>query len=399
MHIPSRRHFLKNAAILSPVFTFLPSYLTAGAQSKFRIAFIGAGPWGQQYLKQALQHKDLDVKAICETDPVAVNKSLELFKQAGSFQPDIYRDNYKTLLSRKDIDAVVIAAPWHRHYSIAKAAMLAGKHVACGSVMGTTFEEHLDIVRISERTRCQYFTLDEHSYRPDLLAITNMAQEGVFGELESIHAGASHHVLPATHNKAALSYPVYPAAAVARILGLQNENAYVSLQVVRQKQQYVMNKPLPKKEHTRLFFTSGDVSAICITTQQGQKVWLQMDAGEKQPVSTGFRVNGSNGSWVDLFNHIYLKDSSPVNQTWEPGKPYINQYEEPADLSRYKQVEEGNGYAMALQDFAGVMQQRNELSVYAAATNSIIAPMAALSVQGGGATVQFPKFRKPNYTN
>ncbi|UPK68280.1 Gfo/Idh/MocA family protein [Chitinophaga filiformis] len=394
MHIQSRRHFLKNAAILSPVLTFFPSYLTAGKGSKFRIAFIGTGMWGQQYLKQALQHKDLDVRAISETDPAAINRSLELFREAGHSHPDIYRDNYQTLLARQDIDAVVIAAPWHQHYSIAKAAMLAGKHVACGAVMGTTLEEHQDIVRISEQTRCQYFTLDEHSYRSDLLAVTNMAQEGVFGDLQSIHAGASPHVLAAEQDKEALSYPVYPAAAVARLLNLK-ENTYVSLQVVQQKQQYVINKPCPKKGHARLFFTSGDVSAICLSTQQGQKVWLQMDAGKTQPVSTGFRVAGSNGSWVDLFNRIYLEENNPVNQIWEPGKPYINQYAQQAKLPRYKQVQEGNGYAMALQEFVGVLQERNELSVYAAATNSIITPMAALSAQRNGATVQFPTFRNP----
>lgn len=394
MHIQSRRHFLKNAAILSPVLTFFPSYLTAGKGSKFRIAFIGTGMWGQQYLKQALQHKDLDVRAISETDPASINRSLELFREAGHSHPDIYRDNYQTLLARQDIDAVVIAAPWHQHYSIAKAAMLAGKHVACGAVMGTTLEEHQDIVRISEQTRCQYFTLDEHSYRPDLLAITNMAQEGVFGDLQSIHAGASPHVLPAEQHKEALSYPVYPAAAVARLLNLK-ENTYVSLQVVQRKQQYVINKPCPKKGHSRLFFTSGDVSAICLSTQQGQKVWLQMDAGKTQPVSTGFRVNGSNGSWIDLFNRIYLEENNPVNHIWEPGKPYINQYAQQAKLPRYKEVQEGNGYAMALQEFVGVLQERNELSVYAAATNSIITPMAALSAKQNGATVQFPTFRNP----
>ncbi|SDH51447.1 Gfo/Idh/MocA family protein [Chitinophaga filiformis] len=394
MHIQSRRHFLKNAAILSPVLTFFPSYLTAGKGSKFRIAFIGTGMWGQQYLKQALQHKDLDVRAISETNSAAISQSLDLFNQAGRQHPDIYRDNYETLLSRQDIDAVIIAAPWHQHYSIAKAAMLAGKHVACGSVMGTTLEEHQDIVRISEQTRCQYFTLDEHSYRSDLMAITNMAQEGVFGELQSVHAGASPHVLPVEQDKEALSYPVYSAAAVARLLNLK-ENTYVSLQVVQLKQQYAISKPCPKKGHTRLFFTSGDVSSICLTTQQGQKVWLQMDAGKTQPVSTGFHVNGSNGSWVDLFNRIYLEENNPVNQVWEPGKPYINQYAQQADLPRYRQVEKGDGYAMALQEFVGVMQQRNELSVYAAATNSIITPMAVLSAQRNGATVQFPQFRNP----
>jgi hypothetical protein len=157
----------------------------------------------------------------------------------------------------------------------------------------------------------------------------------------------------------------------------------------------VINKPDPKKGQTRLLFTSGDVSSICLTTQQGQKVWLQMDAGKTQPVSTGFHIHGSNGSWVDLFNRIRLEDNNPVNKIWEPGKPYINQYAQQAALPRYKQIGEDNSYAMALQEFVGVMQERNELSVYAAATNSIIASMAALSAQQGGATVQFPKFKNP----
>lgn len=394
MHISSRRHFLKNAAILSPVLTFLPSYLTAGTGSRLRIGFIGTGPWGQQYLKQALQHKDLDVRAICETNSAAVRQSLELFTTAGRSRPDVYQDTYHTLLSRKDIDAVIIATPWHQHYEIAKAAMLAGKHVACGTVMGTTLEEHQDIVRISRQTRCQYFTLEEDSYRPDLLAVTNMVQEGVFGELQSIHAGARHDILPATPDEASLPYPVYPAVAAARILSQQKKSAYVSLQVVQQKQQYVINKPDPKKGHARLIFRSGDVNAIRLTTQQGQTVLLQMDAGKTQAVSTGFHVNGSKATWIDLFNCIDLKENGVANRIWEAGKPYLSQHAQPADLRRYKHIAAGNNYAMALQEFISVVQQPgHELSVYTAATNSMIGPMAALSLQRGGAVVHFPDFR------
>jgi predicted dehydrogenase len=386
MHIPSRRHFLKNAAILSPVLTFLPSYLTAGTGSRLRIGFIGTGLWGQQYLNQALQNKDLDVRAISDTDPKAIRQSLQLFSQAGYSRPDIYKDTYEALLSRKDIDAVIIATPWQQHYTIAKAAMLAGKHVACGAVMGATLEEHQDIVRISEQTGRQYFTLDEHSYRRDLLAVTTMAQEGAFGKLTSIQAGARHDVLPAEHDGMAASYPVYPAAAAARLLGIQQGNAYVSLHVVEEKQQYVINRPHPEKGHARLVFTSGNVRSVVLTTQQGQTLSLQMDAGQERPISTGFCVTGSHGTWMDLINAIYLKDQSPANHTWEAGKPYIEQY-----------AKDGDSYALALREFVSSVQQpvKGELPVYAAAANSMIGPMAALSVQRGGATVDFPKFKNP----
>ncbi len=386
MHITSRRHFLKNAAILSPVLTFLPSYLTAGKGSRLRIGFIGTGLWGQQYLNQALQSKDVDVRAISDTDPKAIRQSLQLFSQAGYSRPDIYEDTYETLLSRKDIDAVIIATPWQQHYPIAKAAMLAGKHVACGTVMGATLEEHIDIVRISEQTGCQYFTLDEHSYRRDLLAVTNMVQEGVFGEVTSVRAGARHDALPATHDDQASSYPVYPAAAAARILGVQKGNAFVSLRVVEEKKEYVINKPRAEKGPVRLIFASGDVQTIELTTQEGQTLSLQMDAGKDCPVSTGFQVTGSQGTWVDLFNAIHLKDQSPANQTWEAGKPYIEQY-----------AKDGGAYALALREFVTSVQQpvKGELPVYAAAVNSMIGPMATLSAQRGGATVHFPKFRNP----
>lgn len=394
MHTQSRRHFLKNAAILSPVLTFLPSYLTAGTGSMFRIAFIGTGKWGQEYLKQTIQHKDLDLRALHDTNPASISQSLQIISQAGYRCPDVYYDNYQTLLSRQDIDAVIIAAPANQHYSIAKAALLAGKHVACGAVMGTTLEEHEDIVRICEETGRQYFTLDEHSYRSDLVAVTNMVQKGVFGELKTLYAGACCNSLQPVHDKAALSYPVYPGTAVARILDTQKNNAFESLQVLRQQQQYVINKPCPKTGRSRLFFTSGTISSICLTTRQGQKVWLQMDAGKKQPVSTGFRIDGNKGSWIDITNSIYLENNSP-NHAWDAAKPVINQYAQVASLSRYKKAEENNSYAMALQEFVDVMEQRNELAVYTAATNSVIAPMAALSARRNGAAVQFPQFRNP----
>jgi hypothetical protein len=374
MEISSRRHFLKNAAILAPVLTILPSYLSAGTGSRLRIAFIGVGPWGQQYLSHALQHRDLDVRAICDNDPVAVRTGLELFNKAGYSRPDVYTDGYKTLLERKDIDAVLIAAPWHQHYEIAKAAMLAGKHVACGTIMGTTLAEHWDIVRTSEQTGREYFTLDEHSYRSDLMVAANMAKKGVFGTVEVIQAGANHHQL----NDERTAYPVYPAAAVARITG----HAFVSLRTTKEKQQYVVNMP------HGLLFKSGTLETITLMTAQGQTVRLQSGAGD---LSTGFHVKGSEGSWMDVIKAIYKKDAA--NHLWEADKPYLQEYTIAARNKRYKRTPENDNIALALQDFITGMQKPAH-SVYAAATNSMIGPLAIQSAKRGGAKIDFPDFNK-----
>lgn len=375
MQISSRRHFLKNAAILAPVLTFLPSYLNAGTGSRLRIAFIGIGPWGQQYLSHALQHRDLDVRAICDNDPVAVRTGLELFNKAGYSRPDVYTDGYKTLLERKDIDAVLIAAPWHQHYEIAKAAMLAGKHVACGTIMGTTVAEHWDIVRTSEQTGCQYFTLDEHNYRSDLRVAANMVKQGVFGTVEAVRAGANHHQL----NVERTPYPVYPAAVVAGITG----NAFVSLRTTKEKQQYVVNRPQPK---AGLLFTSGTLETITLTTATGQTVQLQSGAGD---LSTGFHVKGSKGSWMDVAKSIYRKGAA--NHAWEADKPYLQEYTIAVRNERFKGSPENDNVALALQDFISGMQASSH-SVYAAANNSIIGPLAVLSAKRGGGVVTFPDF-------
>lgn len=392
MHTTSRRHFLKNAAILSPVLTFLPSYLSAGTGSRLRTAFIGLGPWGQQYLANALQHRDIDVRAICDTDSAAIRQSLQLFNEAGYSRPEVYKDSYSDLLSRKDIDAVIIATPWQQHYEIAKAAMLAGKHVGCGAIMGTTLEEHKDIVRISEQMGRQYFTLEEDSYRADLLAAANMAKAGLFGELQTIRAGARPDALPATHKGEASPYPQYPALAATRILGVGKENPIVSLEIVKQQQPLVINKPHPKTGDSRLIFKKGETNTIRLTTKKGQVLTLQMEAGKEQPMSTGFKVTGTEGAWADTFNGIYLKNPLNCSQLWNAGKPYIQEYAQPIELQRYKRLNANNECAQALQEFINLVSQpTGELSVYAAATNSMIGPLAALSAQHNY-TLNFPEF-------
>lgn len=261
--------------------------------------------------------------------------------------------------------------------------------------MGNTVEEHEDIIRTSERTNRQYFTLDEHSCRPDLMAISNMAAQGLFGTLESIHAGAHYQTLTPTHTTNPLPYPVFPAAAIAGILGMSKGNKYVSLQVQPQQTEYVINKLHPKTGQQRMYIMRAQLDLICLTTAQQQTVYLQSHAGETQPLSTGFRVKGSNGHWMDVTKAIHFKGQSPENFVWEPVKPYLEQYDDPQwnESSKvYKQARVPDGCAYALNDFVQLLQQQTYRSVYAAATNSVIGALAAISKANGGTPVTIPDF-------
>lgn len=389
MHIPGRRNFIKNAVVLAPFLTLFPSQLSAKTGVRLRVAFIGAGPWGRGYMVHALAHPDMEVRAVAEYDEAAVKEVLKLFRQSGAIQPDLYVDgpqSYQQLLLRKDIDAVVIATPWNRHYEIAAAALRAGKHVACGPVMGTTLAEHWDIVHLSEQTGRQYVTLDEHSCQRELMAVSEMVSQGVFGTLETVYAGARHY-LPEDLS-AASPYPVYPAAAAAKMLGASKGNRFVSLSVQHETQEYVISKPHVRTGEPLHIFTRGPVHTICLTTAGKQTLWLQQERGNDLPVSMGFRIKGTQGAWMNLTRSLHITGKSDPSFQWERDRDYLEQYDAP------QWQEAGSECAVALQQFIRILKAgpEKELPVYAAATNSIIGPLSLLSAQQGGAVIRFPDF-------
>jgi len=378
----ARRQFIKNAAILAPAITLFPSWLTASTGSRLRLAFIGVGAWGQQYLQTALQNKNVHITAICEHDAGALQQTKQLFNKAGIAPPTLYNEGataYQTLLLRTDIDAVIIGTPWHSHYELAKAALLAGKHVACGPIMGSTVEEHWDIVKTGKQTGKQYITLDEQSYRHDLQAITKMVTAGQLGELQTLHAGAAYHTLNDTKAMSTLPYPVYPAAATAQLLGISAGNPYISLQVQQHQQDYVIMKQQAKTGTARLFVDKGLVNIIRLTTGQQQTIYLQSHLQNDQQISTGFRVQATGGSWMDISKSVYVTGKA-LNSVALP--------------TNHKQSPVHETVTMALHDFVKTLQQpaSNHLGVCTAATNSVIGTLANQSAQQGGATIEFPNF-------
>ena len=388
----ARRQFIKNAAILAPAITLFPSWLTASTGSRLRIAFIGAGTWGQQYLQTALQHKGIDVRAICEHDATAVQQTKQIFGKAGIALPALYNEgsaHYKKLLARTDVDAVIIATPWHTHYEIARAALLAGKHVACGAIMGSTVEEHWDIVNTSKQTGRQYVTLDEQSYRRDLMAVSNLVNEGKLGELKSIHAGAAYASLSneATDNRQ--PYPVYPATATANLLGISADNHYVSLSVQQCKQDYVVSKVHSKTNKRYNYVTHGLVNTIHLGTSNNQSVILQSNFNKEESISTGFRLLATGGSWMDIWKQVQITGENSIRLSVEDNNAHWN-----TGLAQYKQAPVEENLAMALHEFVSAVQQpaKENLPVYAAATNSVIGVLAHQSAKQGGAAIQFPNF-------
>src|SRR5262249_52089899 len=108
------------------------------AGERLTLGFIGVGTMGRGHLGSFLGQKDVQVVAVC--DVVAerrddakkrVEEHYAKQKDKGTFKGcDAYTD-FRELLGRKDIDAVVIATPDHWHAIPCLAAIRAGKDIYC----------------------------------------------------------------------------------------------------------------------------------------------------------------------------------------------------------------------------------------------------------------------------
>jgi predicted dehydrogenase len=119
----TRRSFGKTAA-LAGVTTALGASQVLGAGNRIRLGFIGLGNRGDQVLDAFLEHKDCEVTAICDIYQPYLDFAA---KKIGN-KPRQFTD-YRRLLERNDIDAVVINTPDHWHALQTIHACQAGRDV------------------------------------------------------------------------------------------------------------------------------------------------------------------------------------------------------------------------------------------------------------------------------
>ncbi len=109
----------------------------AGANDRIRIGMIGVGGMGTGHtgsLVRKSADENIQVVAVSDVYQRRINRA------KGICQGDGYPD-YRRLLERKDVDAVLIATPDHWHAKVAMDALEAGKHVYCEKPLTHTVEQ------------------------------------------------------------------------------------------------------------------------------------------------------------------------------------------------------------------------------------------------------------------
>ncbi|MEI7730065.1 MAG: Gfo/Idh/MocA family oxidoreductase [Verrucomicrobiota bacterium] len=166
----SRRNFLQTT-VAATAFTVVPRHLLGGPgqvapSNKITLAGIGLGGQGMQDLSAFLEFPEIQVAAVCDVNresggylswnwgqgkeqkPCGAEPARRMAeehygknKPSGQYRGVKTYSDYRELLEKEDVDAVLVATPDHTHAVITLAALKRGKHIYCEKPLTYTVDE------------------------------------------------------------------------------------------------------------------------------------------------------------------------------------------------------------------------------------------------------------------
>ena len=161
----------------------LVSNAFVASKDKVKIGLIGSGIIGHYDTDTALKVEGVELVAVCDL----YTGRLDRAKEKWGSQIFTTRD-YRELLAKKDIDAVLICTPDHWHQKIAIDAMNAGKHVYCEKPMIQKIPEGQAIIDTQKKTGKVFQVGSQRASSVAILEAKKYFEQGIIGELTYVEA-------------------------------------------------------------------------------------------------------------------------------------------------------------------------------------------------------------------
>jgi predicted dehydrogenase len=191
----SRRVFLRRtatAACLSGVAPQFAASSVLGAEgqpppnSRIQVGFIGTGDHGVNWnLPPYLRHPLARVIAVCDVDPRRLERAKQTVDQHYKSEDCFATKDFREVLARKDIDAVMISTPDHWHTLISLLAIQAGKDVQCEKPTLTIHEGRV-LVEAVRKHKKVFQTSTEDRAVPEYHRMAELVRNGRIGKLQRI---------------------------------------------------------------------------------------------------------------------------------------------------------------------------------------------------------------------
>jgi predicted dehydrogenase len=414
-----------------------------------RFGFIGTGSRCQEHINNVLAIPGNKIVAICDIQKQPLEKTLAHISKFNVDAPKTYTGSeraFEKMLENESFDCVIIATPWEWHSPMAVAAMKAGvPYVGVEVSAANTVEECWDLVNISESTGCQVNILENVCYRRDCMAALRMVRENLFGELLHCECGYEHDLRDVKFNDGTQYYykaggdlrmgadafaeaqwrtqhsvmrngdiyPTHGIGPVANCLDINHGNRFLSLTAMatqsRGLHKFIIDNGGADHPLAKIQFNLGDIVTSMIKCANGQTVIVTHDTNSPRPYSLGFRIQGTNGLWMNDGNHVYIEGKSSKPHRWDDSDEWFKKYDHPL-WSRLESTAREAGHGgmdfIMMYDFIEAIKNKDHVPMdcYDAAAWSAISGLSEMSIARGGAVVDFPDFtrgqwikRKPSF--
>ncbi len=206
----SRRRFLASAAAgLAAPLILTPSLRAdrqgQGPNGRITLGFIGVGMMGRGHLQGFLGNTGVQVVAVCDVhrvrlqDAVAtVHRAYARERKAGTYRGCASFNDFRELLNRRDLDAVVIATPDHWHAIPAILAARARKDIYCEKPLSLTIAESRAMVRAARDGDIIFQTGSQQrtEFNGNFRKAVEYVRSGRLGRLRTVRVGVGGPARP-----------------------------------------------------------------------------------------------------------------------------------------------------------------------------------------------------------
>jgi predicted dehydrogenase len=358
------------------------------------------------------------VVAVCDKYADRAEAGVRIVREHTGETPDMYLD-YKELLRRDDVQAVLIMTTWITHARIAIDAMRAGKHAAIEVGGAASIEECWQMVRASEKTGKYCMLLENCCYDRNEMALFNMVKQGLFGEIVHLEGGYRHdlrseiclgrenrhgRLFNFMHRNGEL-YPTHQLGPICKLIDINRGNRMLSLSSITSKSRglnvWLRDNRGADYDITEYPFNEGDVTTTMIRCANGETITLHHDCSLPRPYSRDYVIEGTRGIFQENSHggEIFLDTMGEKGREpeWHEFPPVREKYEHPL-WKKYTQegVHGGHGGMdfLVLSAFAEAVIEGHEppIDVYDTAAWMAVTCLSEQSAAMGGLPVPIPDF-------
>ena len=302
--------------------------------NRVKTAVIGLGCRGSLLASIIADMEEAAIVRVCDLYEDRQADAAAMIEKKCGKRPKTCTD-YHEVLQDPDVEAVIVAASWEAHVSIANDCMRAGKITALEVGGAYSIEDCRSLVQTYEQCKTPFMFLENCCYGKFELLSTALARRGMLGEIVHCHGAYGHdlrtEVLGGKVNRHyrlknyltrnCENYPTHELGPIARLLGINRGNRMCRLVSVASRAagltDFSFSPRNPDPTLAGQTFAQGDIVNTLITCEDGTTISLKLDTTLPRYYSREFTVRGTKGCCLQDIDAVLLDDEG-LEEFFEP---------------------------------------------------------------------------------